>query len=171
MSREAKLIPTAKAGRFHLGLSSLFWLQLLVTPVFLSPFYRSLGPLGGIHPYVALIALLVAPAIYVALILGLPLLRRTQGRRHSVTIHLGYGSLYGLLFCTLAFGPLAVLSAVELVTTRNPGRALELIIELIVVSAFLLLHYCIIGAVVGGGVGITADLFERYARPSVRGIE
>ena len=160
MISEAKPEKSAKPGRFHFRLTSLIWLQLLVTPLFLSPFYRSLNGTSRFHPYATLIAVLLAPGIYVTLLTLWPARRQDSRSRQSVFVQLRCGALYGLLFCVLAFGPLAVMSIIELVMAPDVAKAFQLISF----SAFFLLHYAIIGSVVGGGVAIIKDLVSWHGR-------
>lgn len=146
----------AKQGRFHLSLASLFRLQLVVAPLFLSGFYGSLGPEGGLHPYLVLIAVLIAPLIYVTLLVAWQPQRQAQISRRTVILQILQGGLYGVLFCALALGPLAVLYAVELAINLSLPGALEFS----VVIAYVLLHYVIVGSLVGSIVGIARDTVE-----------
>jgi len=159
MNSEAQPEKRTRPARFRFGLTSLLWFQVLVTPIFLSPFYKSLNGNNRFHPYITLVAVLLAPALYVTLLALWPAQRNHSDSRQSAFIQLGRGALYGLLFCILAFGPLAVMSIIELVLAPDVPKA----IQLTVVSAFLLMHYAVIGAVVGGGVGIIKDLWS-YSR-------
>ncbi len=150
-------------GRFRLSLASLFRLQLLVAPLFLAGFYASLGPGSGLHPYLVLVAALIAPLIYVTLLVAWQPLRQVQGANRTVITQIGKGALYGTLFCVLALGPLAVRYSIELAISRDiPGS-----LELIVVIAYVLLHYVVIGSAAGGAVGIVKELIERVGRRRV----
>jgi hypothetical protein len=146
--------------RVRLSLATLFRLQLLVAPLFLAGFYSSLGPGNGLHPYVTLIAALIAPLIYVTLLVAWPLHRQSLVLSRTVISQIRQGGLYGILFCVLALGPLAVRYSIDLAISRNVSAALELI----VVIAYALLHYVVIGSAIGGAVGIVRELIVRFGR-------
>jgi hypothetical protein len=159
MGSETKSDVRSNQERFHLSLASLFRLQLLVSPLFLSAYYGSLGPRHGFHPYLLLIAALIAPLIYVTLLVASQAPLQGRHQRRTVIVQIFQGGLYGVLFCVLALGPLAVLYAIELATSFHVPSMLEFC----VVIAYVLLHYVVIGSLVGGLVGIARDVVESIA--------
>jgi len=96
---KAEALGPARRWQFRLG--SLVWLQLLVAPAFLSPFYFASR---GEHATIALIASLVALLCYVSFLVawGLPV---DVQRRSPVLAAALRGAIYGAAFFLLAWGP------------------------------------------------------------------
>jgi len=163
-------------ARWRFSLRALFWFQLLLLPAFLSPFYSNIHEL---HPYVSLIAVLVAPVCYVGLLVLLAHPRACATHRRPVLTSVRSGALFGIVFCAFAIGPLAARFFFERLTLLHGQYAgfanLEtmllqfagsLALEIVAVAAFLLFNFAVLGAAVGGIIGLGRDLLSsRHANP------
>jgi hypothetical protein len=166
------------ASARRLSLWSMFELQLVVSPLFLAPLYLP-GHVSA-HPYVHAISFLLAPIVYVA---ALELLfTRSHVEKWPVLAAARRGGAWGVVFGLLSMVPAQlweqlVRSAhwrIEFMLLGNlfnpsvraqvwarPGDFLAylaaLILGLPVLILFVLLHYALIGAAVGGVAGLVKD--------------
>ena len=158
----------------HWTLARCFTVQLIVAPLFISPFYNNSH--DTLHPYLGLCAFIFGPVIYCALLSFLRL-RNLFGssprvRRSLTLVATWAGMLYGLLFCALAWGPNAIF-----VIWRQAGSFLQdvgqmsqrdwfsqwawrVIGEPVLMIGLTLLHYAILGA----ASGIVAAVVFRASR-------
>jgi hypothetical protein len=160
--------------RWRIGLAWCFWLQLLIVPAFLGPaFYR----LEANHPvpYSQLIAFLLMPACYMGTFAFLAA-RRAAGRpssekRSVVFAGVRRGLLFGVFFGVMAWMPFAFLSASDTharwVARLPPGMPVppsywwERCFEIGVLTGMGVVHNAVLGAAVGGVVGLAVDGFAR----------
>lgn len=151
----------AQPSRFRLRLSTLFWLQVLLAPAFMPPFYRSGVDLARFHPDLMVALSFLAPAAYVlVLVIWAARARRLRISKSLVGLIL-IGAAYGAMYFLLAFAPLGLPHAIE-----NPwiifdsDLLLELTTALAVFAAF--------GGAFGLAVGTARELFRwrrRHALP------
>jgi len=170
MSSDGQTDRFRRPQRWRFGLASILRLQLLLAPAFLAPVYAR-GPSG--NPYVGLIAFLIAPACYVALLQAV-LLRRQA--RQTVLSSVRQGAIYGVLFGSLSLVPASLYRALPALQ-RDLPMIEELILRLggsegflalqpllitiapyVLLPLYLLLHYALIGAATGGVSAIVRDL-------------
>jgi hypothetical protein len=164
--------------RYRFGLGSLFRLQLVLAPLFLIPLYLRVHEQ---HPYVIGLALLVAPAMYVsALLLWSPSPRGSASRVFAMTRG---GAMWGIVFGILSMLPATVIewaprfaqwktqvlvlsnviyyANVRVQVWEHPGEFLlhvsGLFLGLPLLLLFILLHYALIGAAVGGVIGLVKN--------------
>jgi hypothetical protein len=160
------------------GLWSLFRLQLVLAPLFLVPIYLNIPRQ---HPYVAGLALLLAPAAYVAALLILFPLERE--RRLGVLPSVWRGARWGALFGSLSMVPAMVMqwlpqfghwlreaemlanvlfyASVRQQFGDHLGEVFMRLFGLVfggpLLMGFILLHYALIGAAVGGVTGLVIN--------------
>jgi len=147
------------------SLSSLFKLQLLVLPLFLAPLY--LPSHQTTHPYAYAIGLLVAPVVYVAA-LELLFARAAEGKWPVFTA-VRRGGAFGTIFGLLAMAPGQIWTSlgpivrwhnqfIALWSLWKPGEIAAhyaaMFLGLPAWILFVLLHYALIGAAVGGIVAL-----------------
>jgi hypothetical protein len=177
MSSDGQTDNVRRPGRIRFSLASILWLQLLLAPAFLAPVYAR-GPSG--NPYVRLIAVLIAPACYAALLLVIAWRRRPP---QSVLSGVRQGAAYGILFGLLSYVPALLYQMSPRLKTDLPEMedaflrlggteglfALRMLLATmapyVLLPLYLLLHYALIGAATGGICSIVRD-FLCYRRPN-----
>jgi hypothetical protein len=168
----------ARPERLRFGLWWLFRLQLLLSPVFLIPLYLSIHQQ---HPYTIGLAMLLAPAVYAAALLMLfPKLGSSGSRVFPLMLR---GAKCGILFGSLSLLPATVIqwaprfaqwkneaqfvsnvffyASVREQLWAHPGGFLLHAAGVFLCGPplllFILLHYALNGAVVGGVIGLVGD--------------
>jgi hypothetical protein len=145
-------------GGFRVTIRSFFLLQLLIAPLFMGPFFYRFRAKPS-HIYMDLLALLVAPVVYVAVFSALKTIRNLERNpiAHQSIVFaairsgIGFGSLFGLL----VVGSVGVLwLPKELDSKRN---WMQIVGHSAFAVALMCVHYLTIGAAIGGLVGLAAD--------------
>lgn len=156
-------VETTKSKGVRISLASLLMIQLSISPVLLSPFYGTFGPdrWETLNPVVALVSMVLAPACYAAVFVAWSEFRRRNASRRSLLRLIGHGCLYGSLFCVLSLGPLAIPVVIDLVRGSDVVHPVGFVTLVVVALAY----YVMIGAAMGGIVGIVRDLFN--SRPQL----
>jgi hypothetical protein len=136
-----------------MGLASLFWFQLLLSPIFLSPLYVRVDP--NRSPWLALLGFLLAPLAYTA---GFAW---RACRRSGANRGLATGAVFGMLFGALGFLPHAIAGAWSMYAAFDPTAANRSVLVLVVqtfyftlVVGFFVGFYAVIG-LCGGLLGQT----------------
>jgi hypothetical protein len=151
---------------FRLSLSGFFLLQLLIAPAFLAPLYY--GMHGRSHPYVMMLAALIAPTGYVAVFsyraAARAVSQQLEGRGASVVFAaLRSGIVFGVLFGTLVLGSLAVLWIRDLLRSDLSWQQfLGECMNAAIAGSIIFAHYSLIGAATGGAVGLAVDVIGRW---------
>lgn len=141
--------------RVRMRLATLFWLQLLLSPLFLSPLSQRIDFRS--RPNLALLAFLVAPLVYTTIF---PWLARRRGSRR---LSWGLGAAFGMLFGVLGFLPHATVGIVGLSRAFDPAlpiRRWTVIAEslqMIGVLLFFAAFYGLVG-LAGGGLVRAAEV-------------
>ena len=155
----------AKPRRLRFSMFSLLWLQLLIAPAFLSPVYYRINDPN--HPYVLLLAFLIAPICYVTVFSTIRALRvrkkQSDDKRSVVFAAVRRGAFFGVLFSAMALGPLAILAFFDSRDWLFFTWA-EILREWLLVACFAAIHYVIIGAATGGVVGLLVDARRKKNR-------
>jgi len=178
--------------QFRFGLWSLFRLQLVFAPLFLIPVYVNVDQHQ--HPYVRGLALLLAPAAYVV---ALMMLFPENGQsRPRVFPSVWQGAVFGVLFGALSMVPAMFIqwlprfpqwkmkaemlanvffyASVREQYAAHPGEFFLRVFGLVaggpVMLSFVLLHYALIGAAVGGVIGLQFNRRRHMASPIRPGI-
>jgi hypothetical protein len=162
--------------RWRFSLQTLFWWQLFLVPLFLSPLYGERPQIQ--HPYVGLVMFTLAPVCYSALFVLWA--RDTLDRqRLPVLAAVRRGAMFGALFGLLAWGGVLLLHSVEVIAGFGdllgrpnplyyvPLAVLSLGERLLVLGYLFLVHYVLLGAATGGAIGLARDVWPRRA-PSDR---
>jgi hypothetical protein len=178
MTAEPRSIAAGLSNPWRFGAWDILWLQLLVAPAFLAPVYAEHH---ATHPYLELLAFLLAPTCYVAAMTAIA--RRRDHRRTSVVFtKVRQGVLYGVVFGLLSIIPAVVyegapdlLVQLELLGSINQAKVagnrgvfywllISTFAPFVLVPLFVLLHYALVGAATGGVCGLLQDRWLEGAR-------
>jgi hypothetical protein len=142
----------------QLTLARLFLAQLFISPAFVAPLYYE-SPERR-HPYVVLLACLIAPVAYVGLFVSRSAfaLHRAGRRSSTVFASIRSGICFGAVFGALVLSTLAMLVLVNRFYSPPKYSFLVFLLNAVVLGAFIELHYVLIGAATGGLVGLAAEL-------------
>lgn len=171
---------------FQLRVWDLFRIQLLIAPLFLARVYANANsPDFQRDQFARLAWFLVPPLLYVFLLVATKL--RNSECPSYVISGLRLGILFGLLFCVLAWGPLACPTMVKgldafwgtigIISRRGyPPMSFAVVMavsketlgEIGFISAFVIFHYLILGAFSGIIAGATMQYFARRYPPPLR---
>jgi hypothetical protein len=167
---------TKVVGSFRLRLSDFFWLQLLVIPLFLIPFYENQelgeGTKRAAHWIIDLLTIFVAPTAYVAAFsyrtAARALNNASEKKRSIVFAGIGGGMFFGALFGTLVF----VASWVNWNWLGGRERFVaagiywEFTDQDLAMIGIVYLYLLSIGAAVGGLIGLAVGKLGRRRSPA-----
>jgi len=152
----------SKCPRLQFGLLSLLRFQLLIVPALLSPVYHRIYDRN--HPYVVLLAFLVAPICYISVFSSIRAMRirkqRFDIKRSVVFAAIRCGACFGALFSVMAIGPLVVLTFVDIFGSMSGLTQMEILLGFAVmflVAVEAVFIYAILGAATGGAIGLFVD--------------
>jgi hypothetical protein len=173
-----ELVGGGKRASWNLqfSLRAFLLLPLLVAPLLMAPVYYRITPQDG--PWLEFFSYLIVPACYVALwaVCGARrgLVKRPGPIGSIVFTALTHGIVFGTLYVTASMGPLAVMYVADSISEFRaqlppvarasrlpPSYLLHLGREILTIAGFVLLHAVVIGAAIGGIVGLAVDWLSR----------
>lgn len=170
----ASSMPRNLKAKLRFNVWDLLKFQFLLSPMFLAVPYADYQSSAGVsNPFQSLAWFVLPPMLYVLLFVTFKL-RRTASRSYVFT-GVRYGTMYGLLFGGLAWGPIgcpAIAGAISefckllgLAHRRGLPITFPLVTEIAketftyvgIVAAFCMVHYAVIGAALGAVAGLMVD--------------